>query len=74
MPQINIKKQSCACCYSPDAKVECTLILGSRTIPICRDCLLDLYNQLKETLWPEIYPSKTSCKQGQSDDELSQLQ
>lgn len=59
MPHINIKKQSCACCYSPDAKVECTLILGNRDIPICRDCLLDLYSKLNETLCPEIYPQRT---------------
>lgn len=48
MSQINIKKQSCACCYSPDAKVECTLKLGIQDVPMCRDCLLDLYNLLKD--------------------------
>ena len=60
MPHINIKKQSCACCYSPDAKVECTLVLGSHTIPICRDCLIDLYNQLNETLCSGAYASETN--------------
>lgn len=60
MSHIDIKKQSCACCYSPDAKVECTLKLGIQTVPMCRDCLLDLYNQLKE-FFQGCSETKTNC-------------
>ena len=54
---IDIAGLNCSCCYSPK-KVDYTLKIGSYEIPICKDCLCELYEYLSYVLFGDSYGKK----------------